>query len=64
MIDSFPMFPLHTSAVREGEIPGSSPCWSGKAGQGSVTLQHIARAAAVADFVPNVKRRPLLVAIE
>lgn len=29
-----------------------------------MTLQHVARAAAVADFVPNVERGPLLVAIE
>lgn len=64
MIDSFPLSLLHTSAVGKGEIPGSSPRWSGKAGQGGVTLQHIAGAAAVADFVPNVERGPLLVAIE
>lgn len=57
-------FLLPTSAVRKGEIPGSRPSWSGEAGECGVTLQHIARATAVADFIPNIESGPLLIAIQ
>lgn len=63
-MDSCPLFLRRTSAVGKGEIPGSSTSRSGQAGEGGVTLQHVAWAAAVADFVPDVERGPLLVAIE
>lgn len=53
-----------TSAVGKGEIPGSSPSGSGKAGECGVTLQYIAWAAAVADFIAYVESGPLLVAIQ
>lgn len=61
---SFSLYILRTSAVGKREIPCSSTRWSGEAGQGGMTLQHIALAAAVANFVPDVERGPLLVAVE
>lgn len=53
-----------TSAVGQGEIPGCCTRRGGQAGEGGMTLEHVACAAAVADFVPYVERGPLLVTIE
>lgn len=55
---------LLTSAVGKREVPGGSASRGGQAGQGGVSLQHVALAAAVADLVPYVEGRALLEAIE
>lgn len=54
---------LLTSAVREGEVPRSGTCRSGEAREGRVTFQHVALVTAVADFVADVERGALLVAV-
>ena len=53
-----------TSAVRQGEVPGSRAGGGGQAGQGGVALQHVALTAAVADLVADVEGGALLEAVE
>lgn len=56
--------PRLTSAVRQGEVPGSGAGGSGQAGEHGVALQHITQVAAVADLVPDVESSALLHAVE
>lgn len=53
-----------TSAVWQGEVPGSSAGGSGQAGEHGVALQHITLVAAVADLIPDVESRALLHTIQ
>lgn len=46
--------PVLTSAVRQGEVPGSGAGGGGQAWEHSVALQHVTQVAAVADLVPDV----------